>query len=72
MAALLAHASEGEAEETETDQFGTRYRVEGVLKGPNEKHLSVVTIWLQKANDRVYFVTLMPPKRKATNEEGKT
>ena len=43
-----------------TDRFGDFYRVEGDLKGVNERELSVVTIWiLRTAEDGVYrFVTL--------------
>ena len=62
MAALLALAAQGDAKETETDKFGTRYRLEGVLKGPNGKDLPVVTIWMRKTDERNYFITLMPRK----------
>jgi hypothetical protein len=60
---LLALADRGEALEQETDRFGTRYRLEGTLRGPNGLELAVATIWLRKADGRVHFVTLMPGRR---------
>lgn len=60
---LLALAARGDAEEQETDQFGTRYRLEGVLSGPTGVELPVATIWLRKADGRDHFVTLMPWRR---------
>jgi hypothetical protein len=62
MEALLALAMKGDAKETETDRFGTRYRLEGNLKGANGKDLPVVTIWMRKTDERNYFITLMPGK----------
>lgn len=69
MEALKKLAAEGEAVELETDNFGTRYRLEGVLTGPNGKELKVATIWLRKADDRVHFITLVPQKREDTDDE---
>jgi len=63
MAELLALTARGEATEEETDRFGTRYRLEGVLRGPNGGELPVATIWLRKADGRVHFVTLIPRRR---------
>lgn len=63
MAELLALAARGEAIEQETDQFGTRYRLEGTLTGPTGVGLAVATIWLRKADGRVHFVTLIPRPR---------
>lgn len=68
-AALLEHVTEGEAHETETDRFGTRYRMTGMLKSPNGKDLPVVTIWLRKADNRVYFVTLTPRRKRKDADE---
>ena len=62
MEALLVLAADGDAEETETGRFGTRYRLSGTLKGPNGKDLPVVTIWMRKNDERNYFITLMPGK----------
>ena len=63
MAELLALAARGEATEQGTDRFGTRYRLEGVLRGPNGVELPVATIWLRKADDRIHFSNLIPPRR---------
>ncbi|MCO6452003.1 MAG: hypothetical protein J5I90_14565 [Caldilineales bacterium] len=42
------------------DNYGTFYRVEGILVGPIAA-LAVVTIWLQDAHSDVYrFITLKP------------
>ena len=46
-----------------TNEYGTFYRVEGVLIGVNERNLSVVTIWLKRKIDNQFqFVTLKPKK----------
>ena len=46
-----------------TNEYGTFYRVEGILIGINQKKLSVVTIWLKrKIDDQFQFVTLKPKK----------
>jgi hypothetical protein len=44
------------------DRFGDFFRVEGTLKGVNERDLLVVTIWIIRTEeDGVYrFVTLKP------------
>lgn len=56
-------AAEAEAEEDGTNDFGTYYRVPGLLTGPNGRSLPVVTIWLQmNANDSFRFVTLKPDR----------
>jgi hypothetical protein len=60
--ALLEHAK-GDAEEGETDRFGTRYRIEGELSCPNGQLLRVATIWLRKTDGRTHFVTLVPRRR---------
>jgi hypothetical protein len=46
-----------------TNEYGTFYRVEGILIGINQKKLSVVTIWLKRKIDNQFqFVTLKPKK----------
>jgi hypothetical protein len=46
-----------------TNEYGTFYRVEGILIGINQKNLSVVTIWLKRKIDNQFqFVTLKPKK----------
>ncbi|TVR19415.1 MAG: hypothetical protein EA396_12575 [Anaerolineaceae bacterium] len=44
------------------DYFGDFYRVEGTLRGVNDHHLAVVTIWIVRTEEAdVYrFVTLKP------------
>lgn len=63
MSGFLALAARGEAVEEETDRFGTLYRSDGLLKGPNGVSLPVATIWLRKVDGRVHFVTLIPRAR---------
>jgi hypothetical protein len=46
-----------------TNEYGTFYRVEGILIGVNERNLFVVTIWLKRKIDNQFqFVTLKPKK----------
>lgn len=44
------------------DRYGDFYRVEGKLRGINERDLDVVTIWISRTEERgIYrFVTLKP------------
>lgn len=44
------------------DRFGDFYRVEGTLKGTNDRDLLVVTIWIMRTeeDDLYRFVTLKP------------
>ncbi|HXG55452.1 MAG TPA: hypothetical protein VNJ03_08760 [Vicinamibacterales bacterium] len=50
-----------------TNDYGTFYRVEGVIEGPIGK-LSVVCIWMKQAVDRKFrFVTLKPAKGRSGN-----
>lgn len=47
------------------NEYGRFYRVEGQLKGTQNKTLNVVTIWIQWHSDQKYrFVTLKPKKEK--------
>jgi hypothetical protein len=46
-----------------TNQDGTYYQVEGILPGLNNQ-LIVVTIWLQRVDGQVQFVTLKPQKER--------
>ena len=46
-----------------SDQYGDFYQVTGTLKGTQNIHLEVVTIWIQrKADAQFQFVTLIPHK----------
>nr|WP_233501248.1 DUF6883 domain-containing protein [Acaryochloris thomasi] len=47
-----------------SNQYGSYYQVEGILKGPNRQVIGVVTIWLQRADGQVQFVTLKPRKER--------
>ena len=49
-----------------SDRFGDFYRVEGTLRGVNERDLLVVTIWIIRTDqDGLYrFVTLKPWRKK--------
>ncbi len=53
--------AENEAVADRSDEYGTFYRVEGRLSGPNGRKLEVVTIWLcVKLNQGFRFITLKP------------
>jgi hypothetical protein len=57
-------ADEKEAIEDGTNPYGTFFRVEGSMIGPNGQSLHVVLIWLQWKLDGTYhFVTLKPGER---------
>jgi len=60
--ARIRHVAVGaEATEDGTNEYGTFYRVEGILIGPNSHALRVMTIWLCWHSDRSFhFVTLKP------------
>lgn len=50
-----------DALEDGVNEYGTFYRIEGELVGPNGVALSIVSIWLQWKLDGTYhFVTLKP------------
>jgi hypothetical protein len=53
-----------DAVEDGTNEYGTFFRVEGILEGPAQQSLAVVLIWLQwKLDDTFHFVTLKPVRR---------
>ena len=58
--ALIDLAATGDAEESRSDRFGTRYKLPGQLKCPNGRTLGVVTIWMRKADGRFHFIMLVP------------
>lgn len=69
-AAVRRLADAVDAVEDRTDDYGTFYRVEGVVDGPSGT-LSVVCIWLKQAIDGTFrFVTLMPARRGGRNVSG--
>ncbi len=64
-AAVRLLADTADAVEDRTNDYGTFYRVEGVIEGPAGS-LSVVCIWLKQAVDGAFrFVTLKPAKGKS-------
>ena len=63
--AIRELAATTEVVEDGINPYGVFLRAEGILRGPGEKTLPVVTIWLQsRADGRVRFVTLKPWKEK--------
>jgi hypothetical protein len=55
---LIAHV---DAAPDRHDAYGTFYRVEGPLTGPNGKKLEVVTVWMcGNVDGRYRFITLKP------------
>ena len=67
LAAVRRLADTADAVEDGTNDYGTFYRVEGVIEGPTGK-LSVVCIWMKQAVDRKFrFVTLKPAKGRSGN-----
>lgn len=58
--AIRASVDSTDAIEDGASEYGTFYRVEGWLVGP-ESQLAVTSIWMRRAMDqRVYFITLKP------------
>ena len=56
-----------DAVEDGLNEYGTFYRVEGILEGP-AGNLPVVCIWMKEAIDgRFHFVTLKPSKGRSGN-----
>ena len=52
---------DGEAELTETNQFGTKYVVRGFLTGPNGRSALIATVWIiLNGKSEPRFVTAYP------------
>ncbi len=52
-----------DAEEVELTKYGTVYEIHGNLRGPNDRILSVVTVWMTEiATEQTKFVTLYPAR----------
>lgn len=67
LAAVRRLADGVDAVEDGTNDYGTFYRVEGMVEGPVGK-LSVVCIWMKQAVDQKFrFVTLKPAKGRSGN-----
>ncbi len=55
-----------DGQEDGTNEYGTFYRVEGQLVGPDGRTLDVVTIWLRwRIDDTFHFVTLKPRRTRS-------
>lgn len=68
-AGLRRLAADHEAAQDGTNEYGTFWRIDGPLEGP-EGTLAVTTIWLQRATDNTFhFVTLKPRNVKPIQEE---
>ncbi len=66
---LIAHIqvliSHNEAIKERTDEYGTFYRLTGILPGINKQSISVTTVWMQRKMDgRFLFITLFPERSK--------
>lgn len=63
IAAIRQHVEAVEALADRESEYGTFYRTEGTLVGPNGVSLPVFTIWLDSRSDQHFrFVTLKPRK----------
>src|SRR5580692_11122171 len=50
-----------DAEFIQVTDYGDKYRIRGILKGPNGRTLHVVSIWMiERATGQTKFVTLYP------------
>ena len=59
--AIRRMAADFDATDDGENDYGTFYRVEGELLGPNGRTLQVVLVWLQwKLDGTFHFVTLKP------------
>ena len=63
-AALERHAKENPVASLETNQFGTRYVIDGLLPAPNGAALNVRSVWfISRGVEIPRFVTAHPLKR---------
>ncbi len=61
LVSLRELAIEAEAAEDGDNEFGTFFRADGLLAGPNGRALAVATVWLRWHSDgSFHFVTLKP------------
>ncbi len=70
MEQLQQIAETGDAVEDGSTEYGTSYRVEGSLRGANERILEVITVWIRRAIDGKYQFVTLKPKRKPKREFG--
>ncbi len=57
-----------EASEDGNNEYGTFYRVDGILIGVNGVDLSVTTIWIHRFIDELYQFVTLKPCREVHNE----
>lgn len=62
---IRAIAANADAVLDRQNRFGSLYRVNGSLFGPNATRLAVVTIWHNRLDESWHFVTLYPDKEPA-------
>src|SRR5437763_16662717 len=61
--ALLSHCASHEVEGTESDKFGTKYRIRGPLNSPDGRNPDVLTVWVILTGESdPRFVTLVPQR----------
>jgi len=45
--------------------YGDKYQIRGILKGPNGKKLDVISVWMNESTTGQWkFITLFPARRK--------
>jgi len=61
---LMAIARDCDEFDTETTQFGVKYKVAGIVGRPNHRPGRVLTVWIVENNDPPRFVTAYPDEDK--------
>jgi len=62
---LRALVQSQDAKEGPPTEYGRKYEVRGILKGPNGKSVDVVTVWVIREGERVpRFVTAYPGEKR--------
>ena len=62
ISALRQLIQKTEAVLQKSNLYGSYYQVAGILTGPNRQSIGVVTIWLERIDGQIQFVTLKPQK----------
>ena len=64
LAEAIRHlAASAEAWEDGRSEYGIFYRLEGLLRGPNDVTLDVVLIWLQWHLDETFHLVTLKPRK---------
>ena len=62
---LRALARDGSAVEGQASEFGRKYEVSGILKGPSGREAVVTTVWIVRHGENVpRLVTVFPGERR--------